>query len=320
MKYKYEIVGITVLLVIFGGVGAVWQFYFRDLFEGYRQDDQYRATLQSTFERLEETFRGYDPELLIEEWQNKIQPWRNAREERARFFNYGDWYEIDVVPDETRMLKFWYTDVSNEMLYDLYTRVFEQMGDYTRFPQDIRTMFNIAREEDWAGRDVSREEVESNLRALAFASALSNLLLDHNVTSVRRIEVWPRRVPQTFNGLVDFQTIGLHVTIQARDMVRLFETLRQEQRYFGVEAIKVAYPYIGYGVEPQLDVQFLLTQANYLPPDDREIDRVAAETPDAPRMAARPERPAAMQRAVDVQPSRLRRFWIWFRRTVLYIP
>lgn len=320
MKYQAQIVGILILCVVFGALGAVWQFYFKEIFEGYRRDDELRASLETTLSQLEETFHGYKPEVLIEEWQNKMQPWRNAREERATFFSFGDWYDIDVTPDETRMLKFWYDETSNQMIRELYTRVYERMGDFSRFPQDIRASFNIAREEEWGGRDITWEEARVNLQVLAFAKSVTDFLLENNVTAVRHIEFWPRRTPQQFNELLVLQTLGLHIAIQTRDLVRMFDRLRQEPRYFSVEAMKISYPYIAYAVEPQLDVRLLLTQANYRPPDDERLE-VAARTagPGAPSAPARIDRERT-GRALDVQPNMLRRFWTWFRRNVLYMP
>ncbi len=317
MKYQAQIIGLLILCVVFGALGAVWQFYFKEIFEGYKRDDALRASLETTLSQLEETFQGYNPEKLIEEWQNKMQPWRAAREERATYFNYGDWYEIEVKPEETRMLKFWYDETSNQMVRDIYLKVYERLGDYSRFPQDIRLLFNIAKEGDWVGRDITWEEARVNLQVLAFARSLTDFLLDNNVSSVRQIEFWPRRIPQLYNELLVLQTLGLHITIQTRDLVRMFDALRQEPRYFSIEAIKISYPYIAYAMEPQLDVQFLLTQANYRAPDDERLEMTArTTTTGTPARVVDRDR----TRAIDVQPNMLQRIWIWFRRNILYMP
>lgn len=36
MKYKVQIIGVLVLCVVVAGFGAAWQFYFSEMFEGYR--------------------------------------------------------------------------------------------------------------------------------------------------------------------------------------------------------------------------------------------------------------------------------------------
>ncbi len=97
----------------------------------------------------------------------------------------------------------------------------------------------------------------------------------------------------------------------------MFDALRQEPRYFSIEAIKISYPYIAYAMEPQLDVQFLLTQANYRAPDDERLEMTArTTTTGTPARVVDRDR----TRAIDVQPNMLQRIWIWFRRNILYMP
>ncbi len=318
MKYKEQIIGVVILCAVFGGMFAVWQFHFKDIFAGYRSDEALRETLERTYQDLVDTFQGYNPEVLIEAWQTQVQPWRDAREERASFFTFGDWYDVEVTPEESRMLKFWYAEESNRMVTELYTRVYERMGGYDRFPQDIRGVFNIQREDDWADGDITIEQVRMNLGYLNFADSLTEFLLAANVTSVETIVNWPRRIPNAFSELLVLQTVGVRFTISARDLTRMLDELRQERRYFSVEAIRVSYPYIAYNVEPQLNVSLLLTQANYRPPAD--IEPTEAPALETTRRVEREAGPAARRRPVSAdEVGPIRRFWIWFRRNVLYI-
>lgn len=320
MKYKAQIIGFLLLLAVFGVMFAVWQFHFKEIFDGYKEDDRMRDALEGTLTQLQENFQGYKPELLIEQWQNQIQPWRDAREERARYFNFGDWYDIDLVPPEARMLKFWYTEETNKKLYDLYVKIYERMGGYDRFPNDLRAKFNVAKEEDWSGRDVTWPEIEQNLRQLNFGINLASLLMESNVTLVRDIVIWPRRVPEGYDDMLGLQTVGLHLSIPAKDLVKFFDNLSQEPRYFTVDGISLSYPYIGYQVEPQIEVQMLLTQANYRKPADEK-------EPDLTADGGIPQSQQMMNRDADERPRRqevsqgvFAKAWRWFKRVVLYMP
>ncbi|HOC68103.1 MAG TPA: hypothetical protein PKO23_04795 [Candidatus Hydrogenedentes bacterium] len=318
MKYKGQIIGTLLLLMVFGIMFAVWQFHFKAIFDGYKEDERLRASLEETMSKLQETFQGYKPELLIEAWQNEIQPWRNAREERGVYFNFGDWYQIEVTPPEARMLKFWYTEESNKQVNDLYAKIWAKMGRYDLFPQDIRAKFDVATEERWEGKNVSWPIVEKNLRQLNFGIKLATMLLDANVSSVRDIVVWPRRYPEDYNGMLAMQTVGLQVTLPAKDMVGLLEKLEQESRYFTVDSLKVTYPYIAYAAEPQLEMQFLLTQANYRRPPDMKEPVTAAAAGDGGAAGAGARAPGRGRG--QAPEGAMGKFWRWFRQTVLAMP
>jgi hypothetical protein len=321
MKYKTQIIGFISLCAVFGVMFCVWQFHFKEVFAGYKEDDRMRASLEDTLTQLQENFQGYKPELLIEEWKNKVQPWRDAREERAGYFSFGDWFDIDVKPQEARILKFWYTEESNKMIYDLYAKVYERMGGYDRFPNDLRKILNVAKEEDWEGKDVTWPEVEVNLRQLSFGIKLATMFLDANVSSIKDIVAWPYRVPDTYSGMLGLKTVGLHITIPAKELVKMLEKIGQEPRYFNVDSIKISYPYIAYAVEPQLDIQFLLTQANYLQPKDPQEPTVVSSAGEANSQGDRQMATSRRRgREPEVAPGAVQRFWRWFKRVVLYMP
>lgn len=320
MKYKAQIIGVVLLLAVFGAMFGIWQFHFKEIFDGYKEDDRLRDALENTLSQLQENFKGYKPELLIEQWQNQVQPWRDAREERAQYFNFGDWYEIDLVPPEARMLKFWYTEETNKILYDLYRKVYERMGGYDRFPNDLRMKLGVAKEEDWSGRNITWAEVEQNLRQLNFGVRLSTLLLESNVSYVRDIVVWPRRIPEIYDDMLGLQTVGLHVTLAAKDLVKFMDNLLQEPRYFTVDSIKLSYPYIGYQVEPQIEVQLLLTQAKYRPPADDKDPALSADLGAPPAPVTDSDGGARPGARREPPQGALGKFWSWFRRVVLYMP
>ena len=327
MKYKAQIAGLLIFALIGGGFFGVWHFFFKELFAGYQQDSALKDSLEATLKQMEDNFSGYKPELLIDEWQNMVQPWRNAREERAKFFNFGGWYDIEIKPQEDRILKFWYTEETNTMLMELYKKVYEKMGGYDRFPLDLRAMLNVPKEEDWSGQNVTKEQIDLSLRKLQFGIQISEFLLKANIGSLTTIAVWPRRFPEAHQQMLGLQTVGLNFTMTARDLVRFLESLRQEQRYFTVDALRVTYPYISYAGEPQLNVRLLLTQANYRPPHEESAPGAAVAG--APGAAFGPGGSPMVIPPREIDPDRITvkpeelgpvgRFWKWFKRTVLYM-
>ena len=95
-------------------------------------------------------------------------------------------------------------------------------------------------------------------------------------------------------------------------------------RYFSVDGMKITYPYIAYNVEPQLQVQMLLTQANYRKAFVEGADKEGAAPPGAPGApGAAPGGFAALQRPTDVQrapveePGVFGKAWKWFKTNVL---
>lgn len=327
MKYKAQIVGVIILAAIAGAFYATWHFYFKELFAGYKQDNALKDSLETTLKQMDDNFGGYKPELLIDEWQGMVQPWRSAREDRAKYFNFGGWYDIEATQDEDRILKFWYTEESNAMLMELYKQIYEKMGGYDRFPNDLRAMLHVPKEEDWAGQNVTQEQIDLALRTLKFGINLSELLLKANISSLSEISLWPRRFPEVYQEMLGLQTVGLRFTMTARDLVRFLESLRQETRYFTVDAIRVTYPYISYSGEPQLNVRLLLTQANYRAPKEAGAGPAgaagaapgAAFGPGGGPMVIPPREIDPDRMGAQEEPGPVGRFWKWFKRNILYM-
>ena len=322
MKNKSAIIGTLVLLAIFAGLGAGWYLYVKPKFDQFKQDERMQASLEETYKKLNESFGGFKPELLMDQWSKNLQPWRQARTERSAYFNYGDWYEHEKAPQEARMLKFWYGEASDKMMQDLYAKIYAKLGRYDTYPQDIRTMLNVAMEQDWQGRDVTDKEIDDNLANLAFGIKVVELLLDNNVSQLAAMSVWPKRIAGEYAEMIAIQTVGLQFSASMRDFVKLMETLRQEERYFSVDGIKITYPYIGYNVEPQIQVQLLLSQSNYL--KNRVESGEGDAKPGAPGGGpAMPQMPGGkkgeVQQAPVAEAGAVAKAWKWFKNNVLYI-
>lgn len=314
MKYKAQIMGVVVLVAVFGVLLGVWQFYFKEIFEGYKQDDRLRDSLEKTLNQLKEDFQGYKPELLIEEWRSKVQPWRDAREERGRFFNFGDWYQIELVRQESRMLKFWYTDELNKRMSDLYMRITSRIGNFPISQDELRRKLDVSDKAE----DITWDQVEVNFRKLNFGTRLINWLMDSNVTSIKDIVIWPRRIPENYADMIAVQSVGLHITMTTKDFVKMMDGLRQETRYFTVDNIRISYPYIAWQVEPQLDIELIVSQANYRRPPDPQEPTVSP----AARAQAQPEGVSMerRRRREEIEETAGQKIWRWFRQNILYMP
>ncbi len=260
---KARIIYVLILAAVLSVYVAVYQFYFKEKLALYRQDVQLRDTLEGAYANLQEKFGGAKPEVVVREWRTQIQPWSDAVLDRAKYFNYGDWFiPRETIPTQsTGILKFTYDEMANKMVADLYKRVGEKMGQYDLFPEDIRQQIGIPSLEDLAGVDVTLDQVKEHLSRLTFGIRLCDLLLDAKATSVEKITIWPVRKEK---NLLDYQTAGLAFTIAMKDLTSLFEeTLHTADRYFSIDALKITYPYVGYNVDPELNIEMLLTQGAF---------------------------------------------------------
>jgi hypothetical protein len=325
VKNQGRIIGIVVLVVIFGALGAGYFQYIQPQFEQYGKDEKLRASLDETYNSLKDTFLGYKPELLMTAWQDKLQPWRGAREERATYFNYGDWFEHEKpAVDTARMIKFWYSDTANKMTQDFYMELYKKQNRYDNYPQDFRMALGVATDQEWQGRDVSEAEVVRNLDKLAYGLSACRLLLKHNVPQLSQIRLWTPRITEEYQQMLFAQTVGLQFTISTKDFVKMLDDLRTGDRYFSVDALKITYPYIGYNVEPQLQVSMLLSQTKYRKAfiDKSEGEPGAATAAGAARPGMGPASmlpPPRQAPPPPPEPGVVGKVWKWIKNNILFI-
>jgi len=321
VKDKGRIIGIVVLVAVFGALGGLYFKYIQPQFAQYDKDEKLRASLETTYKDLKQTFFGYKPELLIDAWQNKLQPWRAAREERAGYFNYGDWFDHEKPAQDTaRMVKFWYSDTANKMAQDFYGELYKKWQRYDTYPQDFRSAFGAASDQEWQGRDVAVADVNRNLDKLAYGLSACRLLLKYNVPQVTQMRLWPPRIADEFKQMMNAQTIGLQFIIATKDFTKMMDDLRTGDRYFSVDALKITYPYIAYNVEPQLQVSMLLSQTRYRKAfiEKSETEQSAAGAAPAGAAAATAMRPPPATVPVE-EPGAVGKVWKWIKNNILYM-
>lgn len=312
----------ALLVVVLTAVGVVWFVFIQPLFDQYKQDERTRQSLEETLDKLRETFAGYKPELMLDLWQRGLQPWRQAREERAIYFNLADWTQYEGKPEEGRMRKFWYFEEMNRIVKEFYDRVYAKRGNYNAFPKNPLEMFNIPGQQAYQARDITEREINENLSELTFGLKMCEFLLDHNVTQVIDMTLWPAWISQDHAEILGMRTMGVECVMSMRDLAKLMDDIRTADRYFSVNAIRISYPYIAYNVEPQLNVSMIITQANYLKRKVQQSERTAAPAAGGPAgpgmppgMAARPQ----VQLAPVAEPGAISKAWKWFKNNILYI-
>lgn len=328
---KGRIIYAGVLIAVLGAYGAVYQFYFKEKLASYREDEADKQLLERMYEDLRQAFSGVDPDLLTREWRGQIQPWTDALTERGRYFHFAGWFQHEQPPKEGPILKFWYDEQSNKLVWALYQKVGERMGRYDLFPQDIRAELGVPTVDDWAGIDVNEGMVSMALGRLNFGIRVCEMLLDAKATRIGRVAIWPQRLE---DELLFKQTIGLSFSINARDFVRLVDDqLRTADRYFTIDALRITYPYIAYNMDPQLNVEMLVSMARYRPREET-VGGAPGQTGDAPAAGVAPpgsmpprasqvfndqgmrDRPRAQQQVVE--PGFFGKMWKMFKRYVLY--
>lgn len=329
------IISVLVLVLALGAFGAVYQFYFKPKLEAYKLDEQLEARLQTAYDEVTEMFAGRDPEMLVRAWRDEIQPWREAYAQRTSFFSWGNWNVHEPIPQEGPILKFWYEEQSNKMLFELYEKVGQNFGNYALFPADIRRDLGV-RTVDELNED-TEQAISWELTKLNYGITMSNLLMNAKATSIQHIYLWPPRQDPAHNQLLRLRTMGLAFTMSSRDLVAFIEEqFRLANRYFNIDGIRITYPYIAYNAEPQLQVEMLVTQANYAgrpsgsPPPAMQPGTMAAP-PGMPGTAADvyaasgiPETPESFasrrqQQEPQPEPGMFGRAWKWFKRHYLYM-
>ncbi len=321
---RNQIIFGSVLVLVLASFGGVYQFYFKERLDQYAKDRQFRIDLETQASELATFFSGTDPETVISMWRNQVQPWAEALESRAQYFDDGKWLEHETLPETGRILPVWYGEQVDKMLADLYQKVYEKAPNISPFPDNLLTALEIKSESDLTNDkdltpELMRVQINQNLSKLAFASNLIDLLLDEKVAGINELTVWPRRKDRNHKDQLMLRTVGIDMYMYMRHTVHFLEYLRRQKRYFHVDAIKLSNPYIAEQAEPYMQVRLLLTQAVFV--GEAQADQAGGGDAKnlfnmtAPRAGNKPPTPIA-------KPEELTGFgkaWKWFKRNILYI-
>lgn len=334
---KEQIIFGAVIFSMLGVCVAVFFFYLKPQLEIYAADERTAQQLEQTLNQFASEFDGVRPNDLIGEIQRRTQPWMDARLEWGRPFNMGDWLLRARPRPEEQYPRFYYDDDSTRLLAELRDKLRNRMPSGS-YPNDLRSDIGVARLEDWNNVAVVTDRmVNRELRKLSFGISLYEMLIEFNPTQIFNVEIWPPRTEQVTGKVVTFFTAGIHMQMQLRDLVKLLEQFRLEDRYFHVDGLRIRWDTPWY--EPYLNVEMLVSQAAWQSPDARDASqRVPGDTPAQPgapgpllagggvddRLAAL--QAAAATRAAEREAERLAsepgpvgRVWRWIKRNIFYI-
>lgn len=316
---RNQIIFGSILVLVLASFGAVYQFYFKEKLAQYNKDAQFRKDLQAAAEDLSTFFSGTSPETVITLWSNEVQPWAESLQQRAGYFNTGDWFKHETPPESGRILRVWYGEQLEKQLNQLYQDIAEKAPNLDAFPEDILKALELKTENDMAQeKEVTVQLVNQQLGKLAFATRLLNLLFDEKVMGINDINMWPSRKDKNHRDQLVLQTVGLDINIYMRHLVHLLEVLRRQNRFFQVDAIHVMNPYIANPVDPELRVKLLLTQGDFSGNLDNAAAAGGAGTAKnlfgmtTPKSSNRPPVPP------KEEPGFFGTLWKYFKRYVLY--
>lgn len=317
----------SVIILLLAIAGGVTYFYFWDKLEKYAQDKVMAEQLERTYQEFREAFHDIKPQVLITEIQQRTQPWMEARLDWGQPFNVGDWATRYEPMKEEQYPRFWY-DVESQRMLDALREKIRVEAPRLGYPANLRETFGVPTLDDWKSVDVVTERTaRRQLSRLSYCIAMFEFLLEYQPYRIFDMKLWPNRTERVTGAHVVFVTTGLHFSMSLEKLVQMLEKLRLEDRYFTVDAIKITWPMPWY--EPALEVQMLLTQANWVPPDRRpsgpgegQVQVAAGPTPQTPmtldlnrQLAER----RAEQQARYQEPGFFGKIWRWIKRNIFVV-
>ncbi|MCC6142986.1 MAG: hypothetical protein IT368_04165 [Candidatus Hydrogenedentes bacterium] len=329
MITRGRVISFIAFLLLFGGMGGVYLFYFKDKLAAYALDEQKAKTFESRYTELADAFHGVDPQKLIPIVRGAIPAWQQAVEQRAQFFNFGDWFEYEE-PPEGELLRFWYEEQAGEMLRKSQQAALEA-NPWLTYPQDLREMLQAPTLQDLTGQTVNEQDVREYLANLAFGLSAFDMLVENGATSISAIHIWPVRPDKLFSK----RTVGMAFTMTLKDLTEMLDELRANTRFFDIDGLSLQHNYIAQNYEPQVSVELLLTQARFR----QEASSIAAPSagpggaPGAPGAAGAPGMPgrpgvptgAAAEwtriqetRPPEPEPGTFAKAWKWIKRNIFY--
>jgi hypothetical protein len=254
-KNKYLIFSFIVLLVFAGGLAAVYQFYLQPRFEEYKRLEQTSAALDKKLSDFESTFSGVRPEVVVEEWNKALPSWNEAVANRALYYRVDTATRVDPMP-ELQIPRFYYEEKYNELLQGLYQDAFAKGQQVP-----VSIFFGVPPPGGGQGRDIKKEDVEKWLNQLAQGIDTVKMLMDSGTAQLLAVNFWP---PRTESNVLEMRTVGVSMYITLPRLLDFFERIAYDRnRFYSIDGFKIANRQLRMSGDPYLQVDFLLTQAEY---------------------------------------------------------
>lgn len=349
MFKRERIISMVLLLMMAGVFLGVYQFYFKDKLAAYKQNEDFHGQLVAALDTMSKTFHGSNPELAVEAWSAQVNPWSDARRQRAGYFMFGDWLKVDEYPKkDAPMVRFWYEERLNKNFEAFLQDIAKRFNTLKAFPPTDQLVrdFGVLMPSEFTGVEVTEPMVTTELKKLSFGFRACTFLCESQPTAVYGVYPWPEQKLPAYKDALTTRYTGYRFQMRMKDLVAFLEKLRLSERYFSVDALKISYSYLAYPVEPEMMVDMLVSQLAYARNLDEELSGPApaagaVSTPGAPG-AASPGLASAGAASAGAQSaasgddddrfgrrrrgsaptqeptSTAGRAWKWFKRNVLY--
>ncbi|MDX9972422.1 MAG: hypothetical protein RBU21_05450 [FCB group bacterium] len=261
---RLHIVIILLILAVGAAVGLSYQFYIKPKFDQYNEAQDDLKQLKTKLDALQKRFKGQRPEEYLKELGDSIGPLTEAAEIRAEYFNMGDYWKPEEVPEDVKVpLKFYYERQYREREEALRQDAMAHVPPI-QYPVDVFQRFGAPDPSTMTNTAVVKKDVETWLTQMNYAAAVVRMLIKANPYRLDDIVPWPPR--EEFNAL-EMRTLGVSMPMRAEDLVNFLQGLQRENRYFNVNALRIKNRNLlsepGYG-PPYLEVELLLTLSRYI--------------------------------------------------------
>lgn len=259
---KEYIFTLVIFLVLVASAVAVDRFYFREVHNDLEKDRSTLADLEKRLKTLEDTFNRTRPEEVIKAWKGEVEPWRTAVNMRTAFFRMKDAFKFNPIPVEA-IPRFYYETEYSRMINEIEAEIFGRNPP----PEDVPYDF-IAREASAPGTYMSRggkssrNDIEEDLRSIAYRGYVLRTLLDLGFTRIYQLEAWPPR--NEYGEMVEMWTLGLSTQVTLRELVECLEKMRKSDHYLTVNGIRITNAYLLSPSDPFLQVDMLITQGQFV--------------------------------------------------------
>lgn len=266
MRRQHIIVGVVFVAVV-AALLSVYQFYLKDKFQAYSQDQEKLKKYEAKLKELEDTFSGIVPDTVVSIWEGAVNPWREAVQERAEFFNVEQKLGPDDIPEEG-ILKFYYEEELSKRILELRQ---EAINQQVYIPQ---TAFGAPTPTELSNKAPTKAEVLTWLNQVDQGCAVTRMLMKARPAAIMKVEPWPE-----YNSMVVLKcnTFGIEMYITLENLLRfLSQVNRDDSRYYSIDEIQIRSRQLRSYQDPPLEVSLLLTQAVYAEPNEGQEKFLAA--------------------------------------------
>jgi len=254
------LIAIIIAALLGGGVFAVYQFFLKEKLEAYAKDELRLEQLTEKYTDLSEKFSNTQPKVVIEDVANKVNPWREAVDQRGEYYNVGDFRTYEPVPDDVLSYKLYYMEKAPEV-YNAFSEYLRGEGKFEAV--GVNLWFRAPPPDRVKVLRPNKVEVAIWLGAMHTGHSFVKMFVDANVISLRQMRLWEQRVDRQ---VLDAFTVGADMEMTMEDLVAFLDKLRFDRdRFYDVNGIRITNPYLmgPYAEDPWLQVEMLVTSAVY---------------------------------------------------------